>query len=116
MSTPTSTSTSALCTSAADLKASITGLKDINITANGTSAVSAQVTKIKQALGTLTTAAKGEFSTQITDLSSALSKLTSSLDAAKASLNAGTLSALASAAGTVVSSGTSLVTAVSNTC
>ena len=116
MSTPTNASTSAVCKSAADLKASITGLKDINIRANGTSAISAQVTKIKQGLNTLTTDAKGEFSTQTTDLSNALSKLTSSLDAAKASLNAGTISALASAAGSVVTAGTSLVTAVQNTC
>jgi uncharacterized phage infection (PIP) family protein YhgE len=116
MSTPTNASTSAVCKSAADLKASITGLKDINIRANGTSAISSQVTKIKQDLGTLKTDAHGEFSTQVDALSSALSKLTSSLDAAKASLNAGTLSALASAAGSAVTAGTSLVTAVQNTC
>jgi len=115
MSTPTNASTSAVCKSAADLKASITGLKDINVS-GGTSAVSAQVTKIKQDLQTLKTDAHGEFSTQVDALSSALSKLTSSLDAAKASLNAGTVSALASAAGSVVTTGTSLVTAVQNTC
>jgi hypothetical protein len=116
MSTPTNASTSAVCKSAADLKASITGLKDINIRANGTSAISSQVTKIKQDLGTLKTDAHGEFSPQVDALSNALNKLTSSLDAAKASLNAGTLSALASAAGSVVTAGTSLVTAVTNTC
>jgi len=88
MSTPTNASTSAVCKSAADLKASITGLKDINIRANGTSAISSQVTKIKQDLGTLKTDAHGEFSTQVDALSSALSKLTSSLDAAKGAFKA----------------------------
>jgi hypothetical protein len=105
-----------VCKSAADLKASIAGLKDINVRANGTSAISDQVTKIQQNLGTLKADAQGEFSAQTTGLSNALSKLSSSLDAARANLNAGTLSALASAAGTVVTEGTRLVTAVTNTC
>jgi hypothetical protein len=108
-------STSAVCKSAANLKASITGLKDLNAS-GGTSAVSAQVTKIKQDLDALKADAHGEFTTQASALNGALDKLTSSLDAAKASPNAGTLSALASAAGSVVTAGTSLVTAVSNTC
>jgi soluble cytochrome b562 len=109
-------SKSAACKSAEDLKASITGLKDVNIRAEGTSAVSAQVTKIKQDFDSLKANAKGQFSAQVTDLSTALDKLTASLDAAKASLNAGTLSALASAAGSVVTAGTNLVNAVAHTC
>jgi hypothetical protein len=115
MSTSTNASTSAACKSAADLKASILGLKDTKAS-GGTSAVSAQVTKIKQDLNTLKADSKGQFTTQSTELSNALNKLTSSLDAAKANPNAGTLSALATAAGTVVTTGTSLVTAVQNTC
>ena len=115
MSTPTNASTSAVCKSAAGLKASIAGLKNINVS-GGTSAVSNQLIAIQQNLQTLKADAHGEFSTQVDALSSALSKLTSSLDAAKASLNAGTVSALASAAGSVVTAGTSLVTAVQNTC
>ena len=105
-----------MCKSAENLKASITGLKDINITANGTSAVSAQVTKIKQNLDTLKADAKGQYSAQVNALSSALDNLNTSLDAAKASLNAGTLAGLASAVGKVVAAGTNLVTAVTNTC
>ena len=105
-----------MCKSAASLKASIAGLKDINVTANGTSAISAQVTKIKQDLGTLKTSAQGQYSAQTTGLSNALSTLSSSLDAAKASPSAGTLGALVSAVGAVVTAGTNLVTAVTNTC
>ena len=82
----------------------------------GTSALSDQVTKIKQNLNTLKADAHGEFTAQVTALSNALNKLTSSLNAAKASLNAGTISAVTTAAGSVVTAGTSLVTAVQNTC
>lgn len=107
---------SAVCKSADNLKASITGLKDVNIRVNGTSAVSAQVTKIKQDFDALKTDAKGQFSAQVTGLSNALNTLESKLNEAKASPNAGTLSALASAAGSVVTAGTSLVTAVTSAC
>jgi hypothetical protein len=109
-------SKAAVCKSAENLKASITGLKNVNIMANGTSAVSSQFTAIQQNFQKLKADAKGQFSPQVTALSTALGKLGSSLDAAKASTNAGTLSALASAAGSVVTAGTSLVTAVTSTC
>ena len=92
------------------------GLKDINITAGGISAVSAQLTKIQQQFAVVKSDAHGQFSLQITAMSNALSKLSSSLSAARANLNSGTLSALAVAAGTVVTAGNSLVTAVTNTC
>ena len=92
------------------------GLKDINITAGGTSAVSAQLTKIQQQFNVVKSDAHGHFSPQITNMSNALSTLSSSLSAARANLNSGTLTALAAAAGSVVTAGNSLVTAVSNTC
>jgi hypothetical protein len=98
------------------LKDDIVGLKDINIRAGGTSAVSAQLTKIQQQFDVVKSDAHGQFSPQITDMSNALSKLRSSLTAATNSLNAGTLTALAGAAGSVVTAGNSLVTAVSSTC
>jgi hypothetical protein len=98
------------------LKDDIVGLKDINIRAGGTSAVSAQLTKIEQQFAAVRSDAHGQFSPQITDMSNALSKLSSSLSAAKANLNGGTLTALASAAGSVVTAGNSLISAVSSTC
>jgi len=114
--TTSSAGTSAVCQSVQRLKASIAGLKDVNITANGTSAVSAQFTKIKQDFNAVKANAKGQFQPQVNALSGAMDTLGSSLNAAKASVNAGTLSALASAAGSVVTAGTNLVTAVSSTC
>ena len=54
-------SQSVVCKSAENLKASVTGLKDVNISANGTSAVSDQFTKIKQDFNTLKADAKGQY-------------------------------------------------------
>jgi len=106
----------AVCTAAANLKTSVQDLKNVNVRQNGISAVSDQLSKIEQELGTLKTDAKGQYSTQIDDLSTALSSLTSSVNAARAHVNTGTLSAVASGVGSVVSAGNNLVTAVSNTC
>jgi len=109
-------SKSAVCNSADELKASIAGLKDVNIGANGMSAVSAQFTKIKQDSAALKADARGQYAPQVNALSGALDTLGTSLGSAKASPNAGTLSALASAAGSVVTAGTNLVTTVSGAC
>jgi uncharacterized phage infection (PIP) family protein YhgE len=110
------TGTAAVCASVAKLKDDVVGLKDINITANGTSAVSAQLTKIQQQLDVVKTDARGQFSPQITNLQSALSRLGSSLTAVRDNPNGSTLAALASAAGTVVATGNSLISAVTSTC
>jgi len=110
------TGTAAVCASVAKLKDDVVGLKDINITANGTSAVSAQLTKIQQQLDVVKTDASGQFSPQITNLQNALSKLSSSLTAVRDNPGGSTLAALASAAGTVVTTGNSLISAVTSTC
>ena len=91
-------------------------LRNINVRANGISAVSAQLTKIQDELKTVKANAGNHYSTQITDLSNALTGLGSSLTAARESLNAGTLTAVASAVGAVVTAGNNLVSAVSSTC
>jgi hypothetical protein len=114
--TACSSSKPAVCTDAANLKTSVQDLKNVNVRENGVSAVSDQLSKIQQEFSTLKTDAKGQYSTQIDDLSKALSSLSSSVTAAKGSVNTGTLSAVAAAAGSVVSAGNNLVTAVSNTC
>ena len=106
----------AVCASVGKLKDDIVGLKDINIRANGTSAVSAQLTKIQQQFDVVKSDAHGQFSPQITNMSNALSTLSSSLSAARANVNSGTLSALALAAGSVVTAGNSLISAVTSTC
>lgn len=106
----------AVCASAGKLKDDVVALKDVNIRANGTSAVSAQLTKIQQQLDVVRSDAQGQFAPQITGLQDALTRLSSSLSAAKGNLNGGTLTTLAAAVGTVVTAGNSLVSAVSGTC
>jgi hypothetical protein len=98
------------------LKNDIAGLKDINIRASGLSAVSAQLTKIEQQFSKVKSDVQGQYQTQVDAMSNALAKLKTSLDDAASNLNGGTLAAVAAAAGSVVTAGTSLVTAVSNTC
>jgi hypothetical protein len=112
----TASSNAAVCASVGKLKDDIVGLKDINIRANGTSAVSAQLTKIQQQFNVVKSDAHGQFSPQINALSSALSGLGSSLTSARDNLNTSTLSALALAVGSVVTAGNSLVSTVTSTC
>lgn len=111
-----SSSPPAVCTDVANLKASVTGLKDIPINSGALSAIQADLTKIEQQLTTLKNDAKGQYATQINDLSTALSGLSSSVTAAKDSPSAGTIAAVGSAAGAVVTAGNNLVTAVTHTC
>jgi capsule polysaccharide export protein KpsE/RkpR len=106
----------AVCASAGKLKDDVVALKDVNIRANGTSAVSAQLTKIQQQLGVVKSDAQGQFAPQITGLQNAVSTLSSSLSAATGNLNGGTLTTLAAAVGAVVTAGNSLVSAISGTC
>ena len=106
----------AVCKTANDLKASLQDLKNVNVKENGTSAVSAQLTKVKQELQTLRTDAHGQYATQVDALSTALSGLSTSLSAAGSHLNSTTVTALASSIASVASAGTNLVTTVSNTC
>ena len=120
-STTTSTSTStgsnaAVCSDIENLKASIQGLMNVSITENGLSAISDQITKIKQQLQTLKTDAKGQYDTQINDLTNALNSLSSSFDAARASPSVSTLATLASSVPAVITAGQNLVTEVSGTC
>ena len=88
----------------------------MSITANGLSAISGQITKIKQQLQTLKTHAKGQYDTQINDLTNALNSLSSSFDAARTNPSILTLATLAGSVPAVITAGQNLVTAVSGTC
>jgi len=110
------TSKPAVCADVANLKTSVQDLKNVNVRENGVSAVTDQLSKIEQQFNTLKTDAKGQYSTQIDDMSKALSGLSSSVTAAKGNVNSTTLTAVATAAKSVVTAGNNLVTAVSKTC
>ena len=106
----------AVCSSVSDLKTSVTDLKNVNIRTNGISAVGDQLSKIEQQLKTVKADAAGQYSSQTDALSKALTGLSSSVSTAKDNLNGGTLHAVASSAGTVVTAGNNLISAVSSTC
>ena len=109
-------SNSTLCTDVDNLKASIQGLRDVSITTNGLSAISDQITKIKQQLQTFQNDAKGQYAGEVSNLMNALNGLSSSFDAAKASPSLSTLATLASSAKTAITAGQQLINAVSSTC
>jgi gas vesicle protein len=118
-STSTSTSSSSnsvICSDIENLKASILGLKDVSITQNGLSAISDQITKIKQQLQTFQNNAKGQYAGEVSNLTNALNGLSSSFDAARASPSLSTMATLASSAKTAVTAGQQLINAVSSTC
>jgi hypothetical protein len=106
----------AVCSDLENLKTSIQGLKDVSITENGLSAISDQITKIKQQLQTLKNDANGQYTTEVNDLTNALNSLSTSFDAAKASPSVSALVTLASSAKTVITTGQNLINAVSSTC
>ena len=89
---------------------------NVSITENGLSAISDQITKIKQQLQTLKTDAKGQYDTQVNDLTNALNSLSPSFDAARASPSISTLATLASSVPAVITAGQNLITEVSGTC
>jgi hypothetical protein len=74
----------------------------VSIRENGLSTISDQITMIKQQLQTFKNSAKGQYTTQVNDLTNALNSLSSSFDAAKASPSASTLATLASSVRPVV--------------
>ncbi len=106
----------AVCSDIENLKAAVQDLGNVNVAQNGVSAVSDQLTKIRQQLQTLQKDAKGQYATEVNDLSAALQRLQSSLDTAKASPSAAALATVASSAGNVLTAGKNLATALSNTC
>ncbi len=108
--------TAALCASMNNLKASLADLKNTSFTASGISGIPDKLTKIQQALQTLKTSARGAYASEINALQLALRNVGSAYNTAKANPNGATLTALASAAGSVVTTGNNLVTAVSRKC
>lgn len=106
----------AVCTDLANLKASVQSIKNTDFKANGLTAISDELTKIRQQLQTLKNDAKQQYSTEISALSSALHTLNSDVDAARADPTTATLTTVASSAGAVVTAGKNLSSAVSGTC
>jgi len=106
-STP-GTASAAVCAARDDLQTSIADLKDVNIVANGTTSLQAAITKVKDNLTSLKSAAGDELQPQVTALQDALTGLQSALT----DVSSGGMAAVVTAAAKAVSTGGSLLTAL----
>ena len=104
-STP-GTASAEVCAARDDLQTSITDLKDVNIVAGGTSSLQAAITKVKDNLATLKSAAGDELQPQVTAAQDALTALQSALK----DVSSGGVSAVVTAAAKVASTGGALLT------
>jgi capsule polysaccharide export protein KpsE/RkpR len=104
-STP-GTASAEVCAARDDLQTSITDLKDVNIVAGGTSSLQAAITKVKDNLATLKSAAGDELQPQVTAAQDALTALQSALK----DVSSGGVSAVVTAAAKVASTGGVLLT------
>ena len=106
-STP-GTASAEVCAARDDLQTSITDLKDVKIAAGGTSSLQAAITKVKDNLATLKSAAGDELQPQVTAAQDALTALQSALK----DVGSGGVSAVVTAAAKVAGTGGELLTAL----
>src|SRR5690349_5964263 len=107
----------AVCGSVGDLKSSITGLSDINVTSGSAlTDLQGQLTTIKSDFDTVKTDAKSQFSIQIQAVDTSYNALKTSADAAAADTSVATLAAAATDLSTFASAVQTLVTDVQKTC
>ena len=90
-----------MCAARDDLQTSITDLKDVNIVAGGTSSLQAAITKVKDNLTTLKSAAGDELQPEVTAAQDALTELQSALK----DVSSGGVAAVVTAAAKVASTG-----------
>ena len=87
----------AVCGSVDTLETSVDDLKNVDVTANGLTALQSQLTTIKGDLAEVKDDATSEFSAQITAVETSYTALKDSADAAKADTSATSLAAVVSA-------------------
>ena len=105
-STP-GTASAAVCAARDDLQSSIADLKDVNLS-SGTAGVQAAVTKIKDNVATLKSAAGDELQPQVTALQDALTDLETALK----NVSSGGMAAVITAGTKVATTGATLLTAL----
>ena len=106
----------AVCGSANSLETSIQDLKDVDVKADGLSAVQSQLTTIKGDLADLKKDAESEFSAQIKAVDTSYSALKASAATATSDPSATNLAAVATAVSALVSEVKTLVNDVESTC
>jgi hypothetical protein len=106
-----SSSKSQICKDSEALKSSLSDLKKVDVTKNGTSALTSAVQTVQTDAAALATQAKSEFGPQVTALNVALTTLSSTIDQAKGG-GAAALPPVVAAAGAVQTAGQTLVSQV----
>jgi hypothetical protein len=106
----------AVCGSVDTLETSIDDLRNVDVKANGLSALQSQLTTIKGDLADVKDDATSEFSTQITAVETSYSALKDSADAAKADTSQRAWRPLASAVSALAADVKTLVNGVQSTC
>ena len=106
-STP-GTASAEVCAARDDLQTSITDFKDVSIVANGTTGLQAAITKVKDNLTALKSAAGDEIKPQVTDLQDALT----GLQTAVSDVSSRGVAPVAAAAGKVAITGGELISAL----
>ena len=111
-----SSSKPAYCTDAANLKTSISNLGNVDVAANGLSALQTALSSVKASASTLTTDAKSAFPSQTAALNTAVSALATAITSAKGQPPATAATAVVPAVAQVKTSASTLQSAVSGNC
>jgi hypothetical protein len=106
--TPSDTASAEVCAAREDLRSSISELKDVDVIANGTSALQTPLNKVEDNLTALKSAAGDELKPQVTAFQDAVD----ALETAVKDVGSGGVSAVATAAKDVATSGSDLLTSL----
>ena len=106
----------AVCSSSDTLESSIEDLKDIDVKADGLSALQTQLATIKGDLADVKDDATSEFSAQIDAVDTSYAALKASADTAKSDPSVTSLAAVATAVSALVSDAKTLASDVQSTC
>lgn len=105
-----------VCAAMDDLRASVEDLASVPVDRNGLSALSAQLSEIREDLRRVRTSASGEYAPEVAALDSALDALQTSLQEATADPSSTTLGRVLQEVGSVGAAMRELGTAVGETC
>ena len=106
----------AVCSSVDRLETSVEDLKDVDVTANGLTALQSQLTTIKEDVADLEEDATAEFSAQIEAVDTSYAGLKTSADTAKSDPSMSNLAAVATAVSALVADVKTLASDVRSTC
>jgi hypothetical protein len=114
--TTTSSAEQAYCADADQLKSDVASIKDMEVVADGTDAVTTQISTLKDDLSALKSSAGDVASPEISTFETALDDLQSALSAVSGDLTLANASDVVSAVQSVATTGTAVVTTLESAC